>query len=253
MKKNSMFLLTVLAFSSVFLTGCGDQKPSTMNVAATCSDGKMNGDESGVDCGGSCKVCADPAVCQIPSQCSSGVCMSGKCMPPTCDDGVQNQGEVGTDCGGPCKACGTGNPDMVVNAKCPFPGEMPKSDMDCLEPYVYKEALLDYRWGINGNLTRPRELTYFTDRGAFAIGWGGNDGLDSGALIASGKDCWGSCGTPEERQRSGFKDPTLSCFRLRMTDEAGQYLIIEEFSVGKDPFTSKPDRTVKAEREDTFP
>ncbi|MBI1972918.1 hypothetical protein HYS50_02850 [Candidatus Woesearchaeota archaeon] len=47
-----------------------------------CSNGKQDGDETGVDCGGSCSPC------------------------PTCTDSVQNQGEEGIDCGGPCpKIC----------------------------------------------------------------------------------------------------------------------------------------------------
>jgi hypothetical protein len=44
----------------------------------------QNGDETGVDCGGSCEACA------------------------TCDDGVQNGDETGIDCGGSCAPCETG-------------------------------------------------------------------------------------------------------------------------------------------------
>ena len=46
----------------------------------TCFDGIQNGDEGGVDCGGSypgCPACA------------------------TCSDAIQNQGEESVDCGGP--------------------------------------------------------------------------------------------------------------------------------------------------------
>ena len=50
----------------------------------TCFDGIQNGDEGGVDCGGSYPGC--------PS-CAS------------CTDGVQNQGEESVDCGGPCEPC----------------------------------------------------------------------------------------------------------------------------------------------------
>ncbi|MEZ5042663.1 MAG: M12 family metallo-peptidase [Saprospiraceae bacterium] len=54
----------------------------------TCEDGIQNGDETGVDCGGSnCPVC------------------------PTCEDGIQNGSETGVDCGGsdcaPCACDGT--------------------------------------------------------------------------------------------------------------------------------------------------
>ncbi len=49
----------------------------------TCDDGIQNGDEEGVDCGGSdCPAC------------------------PTCDDGIQNGDEEGVDCGGSdCAPC----------------------------------------------------------------------------------------------------------------------------------------------------
>ncbi|MEM6699294.1 MAG: T9SS type A sorting domain-containing protein, partial [Bacteroidota bacterium] len=52
----------------------------------TCDDGIQNGDEEGIDCGGSnCPPCM---------------------MEPTCDDGIQNGLETGVDCGGPdCPPC----------------------------------------------------------------------------------------------------------------------------------------------------
>ena len=53
---------------------------------AHCINGVQDGDETGVDCGGSCTAC------------------------PTCSDGIQNQGETGVDCGGPCTEC-----DLCVN------------------------------------------------------------------------------------------------------------------------------------------
>ncbi|MEL6924492.1 MAG: M12 family metallo-peptidase, partial [Bacteroidota bacterium] len=55
-------------------------------AGANCNDGVQNGDETGVDCGGSCSPCA------------------------TCNDGVQNGSETGVDCGGPdCGPCNTGD------------------------------------------------------------------------------------------------------------------------------------------------
>ncbi len=50
----------------------------------TCNDGVQNGDETGVDCGGSCTACT---------------------VSPSCNDGVQNGDETGVDCGGSCPAC----------------------------------------------------------------------------------------------------------------------------------------------------
>ncbi|MFT5997587.1 MAG: hypothetical protein ACI81P_000032 [Neolewinella sp.] len=57
--------------------------------APTCNDGIQNGDETGIDCGGSnCSPCVTP---------------------PTCSDGIQNGDETGIDCGGSsCAPCGGG-------------------------------------------------------------------------------------------------------------------------------------------------
>jgi hypothetical protein len=60
---------------------CNAGTCGTSQVLPTCSDGVRNGNETGVDCGGSCPAC------------------------PTCTDGVQNGTETGVDCGGSCPAC----------------------------------------------------------------------------------------------------------------------------------------------------
>lgn len=53
-------------------------------VAATCSDGVRNGNETDVDCGGpSCPKCADGRACVAGSDCVSGVCSAGVCVEPT--------------------------------------------------------------------------------------------------------------------------------------------------------------------------
>ena len=49
---------------------------------ATCFDGQLNGNESDLDCGGSCAPCNGLAACRNALDCSSGVCASGNCAPP---------------------------------------------------------------------------------------------------------------------------------------------------------------------------
>jgi hypothetical protein len=71
----------------------------------TCSDGQKNGDETDVDCGGSCSPCADQDGCATASDCLSSVCSNGICQAPTCADSIQNGDEAGIDCGGPCQLC----------------------------------------------------------------------------------------------------------------------------------------------------
>lgn len=78
---------------------------------ASCSDGRRNGDETGVDCGGAtCTArCPDLGRCTISSDCTSRVCIGGTCIVPSCMDGVNNGSETGADCGGVlCPGCGLG-------------------------------------------------------------------------------------------------------------------------------------------------
>nr|CEL65316.1 TPA: sushi domain (scr repeat) domain-containing protein [Neospora caninum Liverpool] len=62
--------------------------PHTVCGQPSCTDGVQNGDETGVDCGGSCAPCL------------------------SCSDGLQNNGETGVDCGGPCPACSACAPPL---------------------------------------------------------------------------------------------------------------------------------------------
>ncbi len=87
-------------------------------VCPTCDDGMMNGDEEGVDCGGSecpaCPTCDDGMM----NGDEEGVdCGGTECIPcPTCDDGIQNGDEFGVDCGGSeCEPC-TDCQDIIVDS-----------------------------------------------------------------------------------------------------------------------------------------
>jgi|GEM_PF-3253908 len=69
------------------MSRCGTQfsAPDTQQNCQpeTCRDGKLNQDEEGIDCGGSCPPC----------------------IFDSCYDGIQNQDEEGIDCGGSCESC----------------------------------------------------------------------------------------------------------------------------------------------------
>jgi hypothetical protein len=76
-------------------------------LPATCTDTRLNQNESAPDCGGDCQACAAGASCRDGDDCSSGVCGDdATCAEPRCDDGVTNGNEPFTDCGnaecGPC-------------------------------------------------------------------------------------------------------------------------------------------------------
>jgi len=73
-------MLSGLIFVSLALTfsSCDDE---TNAGGVSCFNGIKDGDETAVDCGGSCVPCA------------------------TCDDGIKNGDETGIDCGGSCEPC----------------------------------------------------------------------------------------------------------------------------------------------------
>ena len=75
--------------------------------AAHCSNGKNDGHETGVDCGGTCSPCKDGGGCKVGPDCESYVCGGGTCIAPACDDKAKNGDETDIDCGGmTCSKCG---------------------------------------------------------------------------------------------------------------------------------------------------
>ena len=84
----------------------------------TCNDGVQNGDETGVDCGGSscpaCPTCSDG----VQNGDETGIDCGGSSCPacPTCDDGIQNGDETGVDCGGSCDPCGSGGSTTILGS-----------------------------------------------------------------------------------------------------------------------------------------
>jgi len=72
---------------------------------STCDDLLHNGDESDVDCGGSCAPCEQGGGCQSYRDCASQVCAGGRCLSPSCGDQLQNGDESDVDCGGRCAGC----------------------------------------------------------------------------------------------------------------------------------------------------
>ncbi|MCL2778335.1 MAG: hypothetical protein FWD73_10050 [Polyangiaceae bacterium] len=77
-------------------------------VAPTCNDQVKNGDETAVDCGGSCGGCVAGQACKSKDDCADGVCTNSKCAAATCNDKVKNGDETDTDCGGSCGGCVAG-------------------------------------------------------------------------------------------------------------------------------------------------
>ncbi|MBW2463545.1 MAG: hypothetical protein JRH11_17980, partial [Deltaproteobacteria bacterium] len=93
-------------------------------VPLTCDDGLRNGDETHLDCGGSCPPCADGLGCVVLTDCISMVCRSGFCLMPSCNDAMLNGAEIAVDCGagGTCPGCPGGTacttPDQCLSRLC---------------------------------------------------------------------------------------------------------------------------------------
>jgi hypothetical protein len=109
-------------------------KPScdmATHTCISCSDGKQNGNETGVDCGGVCLKCP-MAVCASDGECASGFCADGLCCDAACNDvckACNLAGSVGTctplpvgladndTCPGPLTTCdGVGGPGSCKKA-----------------------------------------------------------------------------------------------------------------------------------------
>ena len=127
-----------------------DPPGSDVCVPAHCEDNAVSGDESGLDCGGSCGecpvlnpysvgdplYCADPNFpcgvgegdCRLDSECAGAlICgfnngdkfgfSSGLdvCVPAHCQDNVLSGNESAVDCGGSCGMCIGSNPYTLGN------------------------------------------------------------------------------------------------------------------------------------------
>jgi hypothetical protein len=115
----------------------------------SCTDGKLNGSELGVDCGGSCPVKCDGAACAANNECRSGTCANGKCAPK------------GT------KTCGVGTAaPCVLGAIC-------EQDLDCTTDYC------------SGSLCATPDAASHKD-GRFNAG---ETGIDCGGAIAATQTC----------------------------------------------------------------
>ncbi|HEY8074635.1 MAG TPA: hypothetical protein VIF62_11000 [Labilithrix sp.] len=86
------------------------------------TDGKKDGDETDVDCGGAtAPKCALTKACNDNSDCQLDACTTNACVTPTSNDGVKNGGETDIDCGGDGVTDGTNSykaPACLLDKKC---------------------------------------------------------------------------------------------------------------------------------------
>jgi hypothetical protein len=105
---------------SVHLAPCDSGRCAAVAPADACSDRVIDGDESDVDCGGSCPhKCPAGGVCRSVADCQTAGCDGGRCRAASCTDGVRDGIESDVDCGliTGCKLCALGQ-TCVNGADC---------------------------------------------------------------------------------------------------------------------------------------
>lgn len=90
------------------LSPCPDAACAIATPVNRCRDRVQDGDETDVDCGGSCQACAAATSCSVPADCQSGACTDGTCGAASCTNGRRDGYESDVDCGGVCPVCVTG-------------------------------------------------------------------------------------------------------------------------------------------------
>jgi hypothetical protein len=118
----------------------------------SCTNGKNDGTETGIDCGGACADKCDGAACAANAECKSRICDGGKCA------------AKGT------KTCGVGTPNLCVN------GTVCEQDPDCSTDYC------------SGALCSPVDAAAKSDGRRDA----GETGVDCGGAIAATQPCPGT-------------------------------------------------------------
>ena len=85
-----------------------------------CADGVRNGNESDIDCGGTCLRCVNDKFCGTRDDCQTALCTSGRCV--SCTTDTSCNGDINGKCfcqqtanGGP-KACISNAPSTLVSS-----------------------------------------------------------------------------------------------------------------------------------------
>jgi hypothetical protein len=109
--------IAIAVLVSLGLPGC------VFYLSPQCSDLIRNGEETDIDCGGTCGPCNVGDRCNTTSDCDQSTCEDGRCLPLPCANGVKDGQETDVDCGGDtCRKCAGGRTCQVAgdcfNAMC---------------------------------------------------------------------------------------------------------------------------------------
>ena len=92
----------------VHLSPCAAGTCASAPPAERCRDRVRDGDETDIDCGGTCQPCQPAASCAVPGDCQTGACEAGRCRAASCSDAIRDGLETDIDCGDRCGACQLG-------------------------------------------------------------------------------------------------------------------------------------------------
>ena len=101
-------------------TQCNQGNPYDSGALDRCTNSVKDGDETDVDCGGSCaKKCGNGQSCKVNADCDHDRCVGTVCIQaPTCTDSFKNGDETDVDCGGSCPTkCALGK-GCAINGDC---------------------------------------------------------------------------------------------------------------------------------------
>jgi len=137
-----------------------EQGSFVISGAGTCANGTRDGDETDVDCGGSCADCAIGQTCQSDSDCQSNSCISGVCSAAPMDsdgDGLVDEVETNTGVFNDASDTGTdpSNPDTDgdgINDGDEVLGTADGLDLPAMGANpLRKNVLLEYDWFDDAN------------------------------------------------------------------------------------------------------
>jgi hypothetical protein len=82
---------------------------TAQDTPAGCANAMLDGDESDIDCGGTCSKCGVGKKCRAASDCAGADCVAGRCTAAaSCSNKTRDGDETDSDCGGSCPQCSDG-------------------------------------------------------------------------------------------------------------------------------------------------
>ncbi len=152
-------------------------EPTPGALPATCNDSIQNGDESDVDCGGSCRGCSGGGSCDSGSDCLTGICTP-----------IINTCLLGS-------ACGDGNTDLGEECDDSNTDDGDGCDANCNVENGFLCLPLDLGLGLLGSLCQPDcgDILIIGDEICDGTALGGVDCTNFGYSNPGGLACADNC------------------------------------------------------------